>query len=424
MLGNSIRGIGPHQRALAYQACILPILTYGSALWYAPLGAGVVKHVRRMERVHHFAMSWITGTFCTTPLGARGVIAGIPPLRIILDLRFRGLQARLRTLDDYHIAHSSRSLRWIDPKIRTKKPKLRPRHLPSDNPLDRLATNDIREQFFPFHASARPGDRVQDLFPLRISIDDYSPKKNSSLFKSWIRDLKTSISTLHSSGRPVLYTDGAFWNKTARGAFSFTCYHRGVWQDFYDWCPAGSSFDAEIVAIEAAIQWACSQGFTNPILFVDNKAALSSSLDTRVRCSQLASIRINSILMDRLSSSPSTSFTMRYCPSHSGIEGNERADRLTKLGAAIAPASPPRLLLSNFVNDFTKCMTTHWRTLFASKGFRGRQWLHLRLKKKAFRPALKNKATTTFFHLLAANDISMLSRMARTITNHAPIGEY
>ncbi|KAF8643520.1 hypothetical protein AX14_009547, partial [Amanita brunnescens Koide BX004] len=234
--------------------------------------------------------------------------------------------ARLCTLDDYHIAHSSRSLRWIDPKIRTKKPKLRPRHLPSDNPLDCLATDDIREQFSPFHASARPGDRVQDLFPLRISIDNYSPKKNSSLFKSWVRDLKISISTLHSSGRPVLYTDGAFWNKSARGAFSFTCYHRGVWQDFYNWCPAGSSVDAEIVAIEAATQWACSQGFTNPIIFVDNKAVLSSSLDTRVRCSQLASIRINSILMDHLSSSPSTSFSMRYCPSHSGIEGNEWAD--------------------------------------------------------------------------------------------------
>ncbi|KAF8670802.1 hypothetical protein AX14_005792 [Amanita brunnescens Koide BX004] len=40
MLGNSLRGIGPKQRSLAYQSCVLPILQYGSALWYAPGGTG------------------------------------------------------------------------------------------------------------------------------------------------------------------------------------------------------------------------------------------------------------------------------------------------------------------------------------------------------------------------------------------------
>ncbi|KAF8662774.1 hypothetical protein AX14_007014 [Amanita brunnescens Koide BX004] len=69
MLGNSLCGIGPKQRSLAYQSCVLSILQYGSALWYAPGGIGVVKHVKRMERVHSFAMGWITGTFKSTPLG-------------------------------------------------------------------------------------------------------------------------------------------------------------------------------------------------------------------------------------------------------------------------------------------------------------------------------------------------------------------
>ncbi|KAF8666187.1 hypothetical protein AX14_006530 [Amanita brunnescens Koide BX004] len=70
MLGNSIRGIGPKQRSLAYQACVLPILRYGSALWYAPGGTSVIKHVKRLERIHSHAMGWITGVFRTTPLGA------------------------------------------------------------------------------------------------------------------------------------------------------------------------------------------------------------------------------------------------------------------------------------------------------------------------------------------------------------------
>ena len=423
MLGNSIRGIGPKQRALGYQACVLPVLTYGSALWHAPQGVGVIKHVKHMERVHSFAMGWITGTFRTTPTGARGVIAGIPPLRIILDLRFRGYQARLTTLDDRHICRTTWSHRWINPKIRNIRPRSRPRHLPSDNPLERLATDAVREQFLPFHASSRPGDRLLDTFSHRITIDAYSPKKGTSLFKAWLSDLAKSIAQLHSSNRTIIYTDGAHWNKTARGAYSFTVFHNNHWQDFFGWCPAGSSFDAEIVAIEEAVQWACVQLINNPIFFIDNKAALSSFLDTRVRPSQMATIRISEILKDRLVNSQS-SFSFRYCPSHSGIDGNDRADRLTKCGAAMAPITPPRLLLSHFVNDFTKRMTVHWRILFASRSFKGQQWLPIRRQKKIFKPAIRNKASTNFFYDLSGNDIVLLSRMARAITNHAPTGDY
>ena len=165
------------------------------------------------------------------------------------------------------------------------------------------------------------------------------------------------------------------------------------------------------------------QKLIEPIFFVDNKAALSSFLDTRVRPSHMATIRINGMLMDRMSSSP-TRMTFRYCPSHSGLEGNDRADRLTKRGAAIAPITPPRILLSNFIHDYSKRLSTQWRLLAASPSFRGRQWLPIRRRKKSFKPAIRNKATTNFFYHLSGNDIATLSRMARALTNHAPIGDY
>ena len=137
----------------------------------------------------------------------------------------------------------------------------------------------------------------------------------------------------------------------------------------------------------------------------------------------MATIRINMILMDYLTTHP-TRITLQYCPSHSGIEGNERADRLTKLGAAIAPTVPPRLLVSNFISDHIQRMNLHWCVLAASRSFRGQQWLPIRRKKKLFRPAIRNKAATNFFYTLSGNDIATLSRMARAITNHAPTGEY
>ena len=243
-----------------------------------------------------------------------------------VHLCFHGLKARLTTLDDSHITRTAWSQRSIDPRIRNIQPKTRPRHLPSDNPRERLATDLVREQFLPYHPLSQPGDRIADRFASLFSIDSYSPKKGSSLFKAWCSDLSKSISVLHSSDRPVIYTDGAFLNKTARGTFSFTCYHKGVWHDFYNWCPAGSSFDAEIAAIEQAIQWACTRNLINPVFFIDNKAALISFLDTRVRSSHMATIRINSILLDHFTSPNPTMFTFRYCPSHSGIEGNDRTD--------------------------------------------------------------------------------------------------
>ena len=138
----------------------------------------------------------------------------------------------------------------------------------------------------------------------------------------------------------------------------------------------------------------------------------------------MASIRINSILMDRFSSHPTTSFTFRYCPSHSNIEGNDRADQLTKRGAALAPDVPPRLLLSNFINNNTSRLTTQWQLLTSLPSFKGRQWMPIRHKKKRFLPAIRNKDKTNFFFRLADNDITTLSRMARAITNHAPTGDY
>ena len=129
------------------------------------------------------------------------------------------------TLDNHHIAHTTWSLQWVNPKIRQTRPRTRPQHLPSDNPLARLATDAVREQFLPFHASSLPGNRIIDLYPDHLTVDSYSPKKGSSLFKAWLSDLANSIALLHSSDQLIIYTDGAYWNKSAHGAYSFTVYH-------------------------------------------------------------------------------------------------------------------------------------------------------------------------------------------------------
>ncbi|KAF8663591.1 hypothetical protein AX14_006855, partial [Amanita brunnescens Koide BX004] len=189
------------------------------------------------------------------------------------------------------------------------------------------------------------------------------------------------------------------------------------------WCPAGSSFNSELAALEEAIQWAVVNNVQNPVFFINNKAVLASFLDLNTHSSQTASIRINMLLHDCLSTTQDT-LSFAYCPSHVRIEGNECADKLTKQGAALGPAIPIRILRSNFISQFKREMTTHWRILATSQSYKGRSWMPIKRKHRTFKPDVVNKSCKNFFMALSGNDITTLSRMARTLTNHAPTGEY
>ena len=423
MLGSSVRGIGPKQRSHAYQACVLSVLTYGLPLWYAMWGQGVIKLVKKLERVHNYALGWVTGSFRTSPIGSREIIAGIPPLKIILNMRLHGMAARLLTLGENHSLSRTWTLRWLPTAISNVPPRRRARHLPSDNPLLWLSTSAVREQFMPFHPISQPGNRVSDIFSDRIFFELSAPKRSSKLFAAWVHDFKQRIESLKSSKRTLIFTDGAFWAKTARASYAFTAYHNNKWHDHSFWCPAGSSYDSELAALEEAIQWSIINKVNDPVFFVDNKAVLASFLDLDTHSSQLSSIRINIILHDHLSTTDNT-LSFAYCPSHVGIFGNERADELTKKGAAMGPATPVKILRSNFVNDFRRDMTRHWRVLSMSQTYKGSGWLSIRRKKRLFKPAIGNKQTKNFFVTMSGNDILTNSRMARALTGHAPTGEY
>ncbi|KAF8640204.1 hypothetical protein AX14_009990 [Amanita brunnescens Koide BX004] len=285
-------------------------------------GKGVIKLVKKMERVHNYALSWITGSFRTSPIGARELIAGIPPLRIILNMRLQGTIARLSSLGEDHTLSRSRTLKWLPMAITNVLPRQRARHLPSDNPLTRLSTSAIKEQFMPFHPISRPGNHVSDLFSDRIFFELSAPKRSSKLFAAWVRDFKKRIYSLKKANRTLVFTDGAFWAKSARASYAYSAFSNGAWHDFSFWCPAGSSYDSELAALEDAIQWAVTNHIADPVFFIDNKAVLTSFLDLGTHSSQMSSIRINILLHDYLSTSTNT-VSFAYCPSHVGIEGNE-----------------------------------------------------------------------------------------------------
>ena len=425
MLGSSIRGLGTLQKQHAYQACALPVLTYGLPLWYAEDGAGIKTRLSKVNKVHSHACKWITGCFRTTPIGAREVIAGLPPLVTLLNAQLHGFHVRIATLPSNHILCTTMTQKWTNPAYASTSRKTRPTHLPSDVPFRRLRTHRVQEQFEYAADSQRPGERVLDLFSARVTIDTSSPKKGTTSFKAWVRDLKIEIEQLHNRSESVMvYTDGAFHHDDYKAAFAFTILQSNTWYDHYDWCPAASSFDAELRAIEAALEYVTEKtSYDHIILFIDNKAAANSLFNFDVKSSQMSIVRINSLLIAWLAANLQRSLTIRFVPSHKGVIGNERADQLTKAGLERCPTNPPRILRSHFLSEQRHRAEHDWQRRWKDATYRGSQWLPIRRKKKVFKPSFAKHARN-FFHNMAKGEPNHLSRIAHVLTNHAPTGEY
>ena len=134
-------------------------------------------------------------------------------------------------------------------------------------------------------------------------------------------------------------------------------------------------------------------------------------------------VRVNLLMNAWLADSPHRSLTLRFAPSHQGIDGNERADRLTKAGLGLCPTNPPQILRSHFLSQHRRCAEHNWQRRWKDTTYRGSQWLPIRRKKKIFKPSF-TKDAHNFFHNMAKGEASHLSRIAHVLTNHAPTGEY
>ncbi|KAF8663528.1 hypothetical protein AX14_006975, partial [Amanita brunnescens Koide BX004] len=266
---------------------------------------------------------------------------------------------------------------------------------------------------------------VLDTFADHITVDTHSPKKDTDSFKAWVRNLKQEIEQIHREPHSVvIYTDGAFHHSDYKAAFAFTICQDDLWHDQYDWCPAASSFDAELRAIEAALAHLTTRTLCNrAILFVDNKAAASSLFNFGVKSSQMSIIRINMLLDAWLSANSERTLAVRFTPSHQGIVGNKQADELTKAGLRLCPTNPPRILRSHFLSMHKRRAEHDWQQRWKDITYRGSQWLPIRRNKKVFKPSFA-KTSRNFFHNAAKGESSHLSRIAHVLTNHAPTGEY
>ena len=342
MLGNSCGGLEPQQRVLVYSSCIKPILSYGLALWYSEWGLGVKNKVKKLERVQNFAVCWITGGFRTTPIGAMELLSGIPLVIVWCNLMLARYTARISSLPENHLLKVVYHYNPLPSQHRHLPRKQRRRNLPDDNPVTRLKTGRIHEHFDPYHEEAQPGLHILDLYLEHVSYWHMdAPKKSDDGFRAWLEDYKQWLAGEMESREVVIFTDGAFWAQSRRGAAAIVVWKNGAWlEERVEWCAAASSYDAELAAIEMAFTRALDFEDTNCVsIITDNKAAIQAAFDTSTHSSQNCSIRTSILARHWFEHSSDHTIRFAWCPSHVGVMGNEKADAAAKKGGDIDVAT-------------------------------------------------------------------------------------
>lgn len=190
-----------------------------------------------------------------------------------------------------------------------------------------------------------------------------------------------------------------------------------------EWCTAASSFDAELAACEIAITWLLQRtDIKSATIITDNKAAINALFDTSTHSNQNTSLRICMAARDWLSRSPEHTLRISWCPSHVGIAGNERADRLAnrEKDESVAPA----ILREHFLQGTKLRAQRWWKARYRSPNYVGHSWLALKRKKKPIQPSIGPSTRRFVMREMAENSPFMMARITRCLTNHAPTGEY
>ena len=259
ILGNSTRGLNPHQKHLLYRSCALPIVLYDFQLWFyskAPLS----YPLNLLGKLQRRAATWILGAFKTSPSYSIKAIVRLIQIHLHLQKLSRRSQLRVHTLPDNHIIRS-----LIDNKPYSPSPPhalslgsltkrqhglLKSHMVDIDNRF-----NEVFPAFNPINSEFHPGNRIVDLFPNHFSFHLFSGSSDHS-FKSCIQQLDTlAIKSSSSLSDTLVITDTSVKNNVTSSIAHIHIFNKPVVKTLY--CAINvTSSKAEFFAIRYGINHA------------------------------------------------------------------------------------------------------------------------------------------------------------------------
>lgn len=340
VLGNSVRGMNHANRRLAYKTIVLPVLTYGAALWYT--GVRQKGLTKQMAKIQNAGLRLILGTFRTSPTAALHHIGSILPIPLLLERTLDNMAICLRTLP----RHAQPIVRLAEPWNRG--PVQGPTHSKSRTKkltnLQQLATRahftlDIDERTNPY---ATPPWQLGNIWGCRLTFSSYAPR-DKDVRKQLIRNIRECESKATVDPTVInIFTDGSrhlVGDEFKTGA-AFTAFYLGkeVSKGLLGLGACSDNFDGEMFALAHASRHLHQILQDRPQvqrvrLFADNTSAISVVYDTSPHPSQDASVIFRRSIDKLLSDRQDVTIDVLWSPGHSGIRGNERADQLAKQAA-------------------------------------------------------------------------------------------
>ncbi|CEL53167.1 hypothetical protein RSOLAG1IB_11299 [Rhizoctonia solani AG-1 IB] len=343
MLGDTVKGLLVKHACILYIACIRPILTYGSLLWFH--GHKQKTLANPIQKSQNARIQWLTGAFKTTPTDALHHLASIPP--IIQYLRKLNVNAASKLQAIPKLAEVTQRLpqSWDThnhsiPQL--PEPKKHPRVTPSpitrlvslSHPLSKFRTPYLNPPWVPDNPFA-------DRLTLALPPGGTSKEQRVKIAENANR----LINALTHKGTLVGFLDGS------KGVHSGVCKvgvgYSIVWRSLEvarfsgGIGPRAGVFDAEMIGLALAARRSARFAKTHNIwkihLFLDNQAAVCMINRLDSHSAQFASIMFRKSIHKFLQGHQDRSVVIQWIPGHSKIPGNERADALTNAGLAATP---------------------------------------------------------------------------------------
>ncbi|CUS06679.1 unnamed protein product, partial [Tuber aestivum] len=326
-LSNSEWGLSAPAIRQLYYTCITPIADYGAEVWWK----GQIGLANKLQKLQAEANRRILGAFRTSPTAAMEIEAATLRIPLRLDRQCKRYAYRvLQMLSDH--------------PIRQRTPSSFPSTLSSSIPLDRPCSSSS-EMLNTLSSFLPVGQDVEQCYPnLQPPWDTNLPDTTSRLDITISQEDKdtaakshiTLLNSLDNSENLVLYTDGSELQNGGVGAGVVMMHGGGIVGRWRVGLGCGMKvYDGELVGIASALTEASrsSLSFKHILVFTDNQAAISNSHRLSPHPGQQISQQIQQLTKDLLSSDLDIQLHLSWVPSHTGIQGNDEADRLAKQAA-------------------------------------------------------------------------------------------
>lgn len=319
-VANHVRGLarvkyGPPAQSLrkAVDAIVVPMLTYAAESWYKGphMGQGCLE--KRVEVPLTIAAKAVVPSWRTTPHHAVLRDAGLPSARVALEATRLRFAYRLKAADETHPLVSRQQAQVYMRGPRAGQPR---------TPVTRLQRAAQESTSFPRPHLARPRYTPGSMEDPTGGLEK---KEAAALHGQWLSTLSSRHAAVYTDGSESTDEDGkhvgygfaVFRNGTERVTGS------GALHD------VTHVFDAEAIGALRGLEAALEDGDSDAVtVCVDSVSVIWGLRGDPSLTSQWAFRRFHQLV-----DSSEKVVSIRWCPGHEGIVGNERADALAKAGA-------------------------------------------------------------------------------------------